>query len=384
MTLKSRCTIAIVVPAVALAPETARDAAIIGDPRNDDNVIVSQLHASLARIHNLWMQRGVDRGEPWMEAFERVCREMRRHYQWIVLNDFLPRLTGPKVVGETLPAGADPAAERFRGRIFPLSLTPAIPVEFSVAALRVGHAMVRDAYVLNERFAQMGPMELFSPDETAPDLRGGRYLPAGWEVDWRWFLPIDPAVRPQSSQTIGPRIAPALSRLPGLDPSNLALRTLRRGQAYGLPAGQAVAETMGETPVRPSRRDPLWLYVLYEAEELHGGRCMGPVGGRIVAEVIIGLLAADPQSYVNAEPGWTPSEGVRDLGSLLALAAGGAPSLGPIPITGHSDLGPSWHDLNIPNRNEFGPIEIAVDRDGSRKIRRYDRNTVVSSPGVRL
>ena len=55
------------------------------------------------------------------------------------------------------------------------------------------------------------------------------------------------------------------------------------------------------------RSTPLWYYVLKEAEVIADGRHLGPVGGRIVAEVIIGLLQTDPAGWVKAEPGWKPT-----------------------------------------------------------------------------
>ena len=80
---------------------------------------------------------------------------------------------------------------------------------------------------------------------------------------------------------------------------------------------------MGETPLTPAqlgienvappeireelvRGCPLWYYVLCEARELEEGRRLGPVGGTIVAEVLVGLLAADPSSYLRQWPSWTP------------------------------------------------------------------------------
>jgi hypothetical protein len=70
---------------------------------------------------------------------------------------------------------------------------------------------------------------------------------------------------------------------------------------------------MGETPLETmlgatgwNAETPLWLYVLSEAELMGDGERLGPVGGRIVAEVLIGIIDADPASYRSREPGWTP------------------------------------------------------------------------------
>lgn len=55
------------------------------------------------------------------------------------------------------------------------------------------------------------------------------------------------------------------------------------------------------------RNTPLWYYVLREAALIGGGEILGPVGGRIVGEVIIGLLQADRDSYLSAAPHWMPT-----------------------------------------------------------------------------
>jgi hypothetical protein len=70
----------------------------------------------------------------------------------------------------------------------------------------------------------------------------------------------------------------------------------------------------------PGKDLPLWVYILKEAEMCTKGHTLGPVGSRIVAEVCVGLLAGDPQSFYRVHPHWTPeleSEGdtfeLRDM-----------------------------------------------------------------------
>jgi hypothetical protein len=111
-----------------------------------------------------------------------------------------------------------------------------------------------------------------------------------------------------------------LKELPGVPPPpQLALRNLLRGVALGLPSGQRVARAMAVSELSDKELElpegldtlrghaPLWYYVLKEAEKRSEGRKLGPVGGRIVAEVLLGLLRGDPFSYLNVEPCWTPS-----------------------------------------------------------------------------
>jgi hypothetical protein len=100
---------------------------------------------------------------------------------------------------------------------------------------------------------------------------------------------------------------------------------LLRHLTWQLPSGQRIAEAMHAPVLSPrdfpelagyglglERSTPLWYYVLREAELIGGGEILGPVGGRIVGEVIIGLLQADRDSYLSAAPHWRPTLPTRD------------------------------------------------------------------------
>jgi hypothetical protein len=105
----------------------------------------------------------------------------------------------------------------------------------------------------------------------------------------------------------------------GDPPTVLAQRNLLRHVTWGLPSGQAIAKAMGENALGGNdlrelrafghgleRSTPLWHYVNAEAELREDGERLGPVGGRIVAEVLIGLLELDPASFLS-QPGWRPT-----------------------------------------------------------------------------
>jgi len=306
----------------------AQGRAIIGDPRNDENIIVSQLHHAMTRFHNNVVEH-VAGEQPRLKGaalFAEARRVVTWHYQWVVVRDFLPKIVGDELAAEVLPAAGEPQLEFFEPRNGPF-----IPVEFSGAAYRFGHSMVRASYDLNDTVQDV---RLFSAAADADrdifaHLNGFRPLPSAWTVDWRHFTRIDGS-HPQLSRRIDTHLARPLLKLPGrLDTANtgLPVLNLRRGKALQLPSGQAVAQAIGATPVGDLGLDelglsaehraaleaetPLWYYVLREAENApRRGKRLGPVGGRIVAEVLVGLLAHDPQGFLRQQPGWAP-EGLR-------------------------------------------------------------------------
>ncbi|MGB3239185.1 MAG: heme peroxidase family protein [Geitlerinemataceae cyanobacterium] len=296
-------------------PRNSVNVALIGDPRNDENLIVSQLHLAFLKFHNATIDRlGVDFEKA--QRFEEAQRLVRWHYQWIVLHEFLPSLVGREVVEEVLLRGR---------RFYNWKNEPFIPVEFSVAAYRFGHSQVRPAFKINDRFE--------APIFGAPgsnDLSGNRRIDATRVVDWHNFFEIDGST-PQLSKRIDTTIASPLFRLPFIppnmpsNPSSLAQRNLLRHLTFSLPSGQAVARAMYLDPLTPGEladvadlnlgmeyRTPLWFYILREADKRCGGQTLGPVGGRIVAEVFIGMLQGDRMSFLSQAPAWKPTLGQQE------------------------------------------------------------------------
>jgi hypothetical protein len=330
-----------------------RRRALLGDPRNDENVILSQLHLAFLRYHNRVVEELAGDAKPRGESlFEEATRIVRWHYQWLVIHDFVRRIVGPEVLNDILRyenyavapthGGEDkrdlPRLPKIQRRFFTWRNQPFIPVEFAAAAYRFGHSMVRDTYTLNPA-AVLIPF--FSVDPKGPlfDLRGFDERPRGFQIEWSRFFSFGHLgfTPPQRARRIDTQIISGLQKMPTsilLNPrsairpntryESLAERDLLRGKALGLPTGQAVAKTMGlpakltvpagafELPDELrmfGEHTPLWYYVLKEAEYFHKGDQLGPVGGRIVAEVLIGLLEGDPTSYLRVEPNWTPTVG---------------------------------------------------------------------------
>jgi hypothetical protein len=295
-------------------PRSGRSA-VIADPRNDENLMIAGLQVAFLMAHN----RAVDvrranreQGDDWFFA----RRTIIHHWQWIVVNEFLPQIVGRALVDDILRNGL---------RWYRFS-APSMPVEFQTGAYRFGHSMVRPSYRANRTGNADGSAFfgfIFDPAGQGAadpvDLRGAararrRFI--GWETFFDFGGDMTQHVRP--NKLIDTNLSTPLFNLPlqtigdGQPPTSLAQRNLLRHLTWSLPSGQRIAAATG-SPVLASSNfsdlrqyglglessTPLWFYVLREAQVLNGGTRLGPVGGRIVAETILGLLARDEFSYLN-------------------------------------------------------------------------------------
>jgi hypothetical protein len=323
------------------APEGGEpERAIIGDPRNDENVIVSQLQSAFLQFHNMVVAVERDRLKHF-PTFAHVQRLVRWHYQYAVLNDFLPTICGQDTVFDVLPhlkSGKSIHVDKPNLRFFRWRDAPFMPVEFSVAAYRFGHSMVRPFYRLNSTVQ----FPIFTTG-TGESMRGFRAFPSNWGIDWNLFFGKGPKSGPkrvQPAYKIDTSLVNPLGTLPdnvAKDIKSLAHRNLLRGLRMRLPSGQTVARKMGfpvvpddrlrvgkatkeDGPSNPLLTDispdfadnaPLWYYVLAEAQQQFDGKDdtpihLGAVGGRIVAEVFAGLLLGDNHSFLAQNPDWKP------------------------------------------------------------------------------
>ena len=288
-------------------PRNAEGIALVGDPRNDVHVFVSQLHVAMIRAHNRLVELARADGAPDGEVFGRARRETAWHYQWVIVNDYLPRLVGSELVDSILDQGPS---------FYTAAGAPRIPLEFADAAFRYGHSQVRDSFELN---SHSGSRRLF------PDLIGFQPVPADLVIEWKRMFDVDGEPPAQRAKLIDGRLVRSLIELPEAITGevdvdayrSLAGRDLERGHAYGLPSGEQVAAAMGEAPLEDDPiglraagwegETPLWLYFLAEAASRGAGERLGPAGGRIVAEVLIGIINADPGSYLADDPDWAPT-----------------------------------------------------------------------------
>ena len=292
--------------------------ALIGDMRNDENAIVSQLQLAFLLAHNTLVGRAAAAGSS--DPFAAAQRTLRWLYQWVVWNDFLPRVTNPAVHDEALTKVVKPTGrvvwERGLADVYSWSDQPFMPVEFSVAAYRFGHSMVRNAYQTNNphrHFGVFAPIFDNTPGASGDDLRGFRPVDKLNSLQWDWFLPMTSSAGPfpQMARRIDTKLANALAFLhegvAGSPMNVLASRNLLRGIQFELPSGHDVAVKLGLTPMAldPGEPGALWFYVLKEAQ-VEPGNTLGPVGSIIVNAVFAGLLTGDPRSWFNVDPNWTP------------------------------------------------------------------------------
>src|ERR1700733_12796421 len=335
--------------------------ALVGDPRNDENVIVAGMHCAHILFYNRVLDElsehdlgqfpaarayREDRGSSYV-AFLLARQVTLWHYQWLLVNEHLPQIAGQQMVNDVLQRG-----NRFYN---PPPGDAFMPIEFGAAAYRFGHSMVRPSYRANftsgtgdSTSATADPFFALVFDKNEPDfsdpvnydrddLLGGYPAPRRY-VGWQTFFDFgdgnvknNKKIDTTVSSVLFTLPVPAISPHTQPSPTVLPQRNLLRQLTWGLPSGQAVARAMGVPALAPSdladlagvyarfvASTPLWYYILAEAKAMDDGLNLGPVGGRIVTETLIGLLRADPASYLNVYPGFRPFLGTDlQLGSNL-------------------------------------------------------------------
>jgi hypothetical protein len=312
--------------------------AIIGDPRNDENLIVAQTHLAFLKFHNTVVDRLQASGIEQEKLYQEARRIVVQHYQSIVLHDLVPRLVAPAVFNDVLAYGR----KVYFPQGAPTGSRLCMPIEFSVAAYRLGHSMIRPAYQWNKVFNSQGPHErvpslnlFFEFSKLSGDLGGAPTLPSDWIADWRRMYDFSEQLggvrHPQLNVTrlIDTNLANSLQNLPEFAIVEqehlrfLAARNLLRGRLVGLPTGQDVAMKLGVVEMTPTEvasglhsaivmaggfdtKTPLWFYILKEAEVQQGGLRLGEVGSRLVTETFHGLVEGSDHSILK-EKGWKPT-----------------------------------------------------------------------------
>jgi hypothetical protein len=331
-------------------------AALIGDARNDENTIIAQLHLAFLLAHNKLVDRG--------ETYEEARKILREHYQHVVVHDFLKQIAAPDIVEGIVQNGPQFYRPGEGNDFF-------MPMEFSVAAYRFGHSMVRAAYDFNLNFNTSGDEDtlpatlglLFTFSALSGQLglgQGFPTLPENWIIEWENFFDPQGGEPRSKARRFDTKLVEPLQELrdeqgnplkdcardteTGRISASLAVRNLLRGYLLRMPTGQAVANALGEQVLTENEikegaasqdqvdkleqggfldRTPLWYYILVESAVRADGQRLGPVGSTIIAEVIVGLILRSPDSILTQQ-GWEPSlgqqQGKFDLPDLLKFA----------------------------------------------------------------
>jgi hypothetical protein len=328
-------------PRGAGATAAAKRKAIIPDPRNDENLAVAQTHLAMIRFHNRVVDTLPSSVPPGLR-FVKARAKVTRHYQWMLRTDYLPRICAAGVVSSVFNSGR----KAFEVGV-PATDVPTMPIEFSVAAFRLGHSMIRRAYDWNNIFDNgSGTLDLlFTFSAGSGELGGGSRLLSSWIADFRRLYDFNEADRadlavPEAklnrAMRIDTTLANPLQSLPGFsaDEGNLAFRNLTRAHMVKLATGQQMVTFLKNKGVNLTKlttaqiRDgrngatlegltqvqrtalladtPLWFYLLREAE-LNQGKLKG-VGARIVAETFHRAIEGSRTSIVR-DPAWRPTLG---------------------------------------------------------------------------
>ena len=305
---------------------------LLADGRNDQHLIISQLHVAFLQFHNRlveFLKRGEFVGAAFSNEtiFETARRLVVWHYQWIVRNEFLKWFVLPEILADI---------ERNGPRFFkpaPDVAIPSLPIEFTQAAFRFGHSTVQRQYEINRWIGLVRLRDLLRKKNSQEN---GEALPANRVLDWDRFTRTWGG-NANFAENIDPLISEDMFNLPAAamptpfktSPPPLPEITLVRGSRIGLPSGQEACRAARARSLSSARigfdaegieflrrrglheKTPLWYYILREAELLgtrrfRGGECLGPLGSRIVAEVLLGVLNADTDHYLNVDPNWAP------------------------------------------------------------------------------
>ena len=327
-------------------PRNPDGTAQIADPRNEENLLICQLHITVIRFHNRLVDEGC--------TFEEARLLTTWHYQWIVMTDFLPRNVGQDRVDAVLEIKSNGKPKVKTSFFKPNNGSKLFtPLEFAVAAFRFGHTQVRNNYNPNLQIR----VAIQQPVAGAGNLNGFRPIPSTHVMDFRNFFHFpdspDPAIPPlfNSTRRMDAVLSPNLLNLPVSSLPNAPTRTslparnIERGVQVGLPSGQAVARGLGvpvldnatlaaASPPASSTSPgaaavladagfagecPLWFYLLAESAVTQNAERLGAVGGTIIAETLAGIMDADKGSFFHASA-WQPMTSPFRMQEFLQFA----------------------------------------------------------------
>ncbi|APR39153.1 hypothetical protein BTO02_27875 [Paraburkholderia sp. SOS3] len=318
-------------------PREEDGTAVIGDSRNDENQLILQIHLLVQRMHNKFVDEG--------KSFAEARKETIYNWQLMILKDHLPRVIEADTLRYVLEQVALPDFGALKHKpVLDLAtgqLKVSMPHEFAIG-YRFGHSQLKRSYRLNSRHPDGTVLFDNSLVGTGPrgnefdDLRGSQTLREKNTIEW-------PVFYARAKPVLGNRIdGKVTSRVFDLPESaipddikyigNLPHRNLIRSRQVGVCSGEALAAFYGITPFAPEAIEPdasaralymqneavpaesrqfetpLWYYFLKEAELTNGpgvnSSKLGPLGSRLISEVIVGAIAYAPLSIMNDKT-WT-------------------------------------------------------------------------------
>ena len=307
------------------SPEDRDTGGIVADPRNDENVIISGLQCAFLLFHN----NAVDAVRaPGVSDPADALAEARRLDDVALPVDRPPRVP-PHVVGEKFAHEALFGDSISRRWFNPGRNEAFMPVEFQTGTYRMGHSMVRPSYRANLAGDDGDPFFalVFDTDQEGKPIpttcAEGVGRRAGSSAGRR--SSTSATARSSRTRRSTRRSRHPCSRCPSArSPATTCRLRCRSATSCGTSRGNCrrAKPSLRHSASTPSSADldelsalnvglehstPLWYYVLKEAELLAEGHHLGPVGGRITAQVLVGLLRSDPASFLTVDPAWQPT-----------------------------------------------------------------------------
>lgn len=301
--------------------------AIIGDKRNDENSIISQIQLAFVRYHNAVVKKLsiYDEKLTGTALFNQARNEVRWTYQKLVIEDFLPRIVKAEVLAD-LQEATTPEERKNLYALYTHDKRKNLPREFVVAAYRFGHSGVRTGYRLNkETSLTIFPSSNTNPKDSKPDddsLLGFDPLPKSHVIDnWGRFFPnTKPGVFPTEDRckaadgktpntevrlqfaykidttlvdplgVLPPKVLPTSATVGGLvqevedtiSPDtlpdtvahpprpSLALLNLLRGNIYKVQGGQAIAHALQRNDLPVEILEPKYLSTRNQVKDKDG------------------------------------------------------------------------------------------------------------------
>jgi len=277
--------------------------ALIPDFRNDDQLILAQLHLLWLNFHNhlinLFDIHCTPDPDGPLARYEEARRFTVACFQRIIVDDYMDTLTDCNV--RSLLWGGD------KIDILKIPHEDQLPFEFTHAAGRFGHPQVRSAYILNSDDPRQVSLEdLFLLTGANEDYEG---VPNRFRIEWQLFFPKTDNDKREEAQKIKPFITPALRQ-------RVLVKNFQAGIKKKLPSGQLLAKTIinefhkqefydhgvqeniVEIDDNQAARNaleamnlledtPIWLFILLESDASPTrGEKLGPLGSVLLIETI--------------------------------------------------------------------------------------------------